>query len=108
MSIVDYLKQINRAVNDGDHDAYRLPDSEQQVAQYLLLYLAGGSRDDLEHVIDYGYRLVNIHLTMNSGLYSDQKVVVEEARRYIAELFNATGIRADLAGRVYLDYHWLK
>ena len=37
-SIVDYLKQMNRAMNEDRLDAYHTPDQSDLVAQYFLLY----------------------------------------------------------------------
>ena len=107
-SIVDYLKQMNRAVNEDQQEEYRLPDDADLVAQYFLLYSASGDPTDFEEEIDYDYQLANVRVTMDTGLYTDEKVVVEAAERYIREEFNAPGITAHLAGRVNVDYHWIK
>ena len=107
-SIVDYLKQMNRAVNDGLPEAYQLPKSSDLVAQYFLLYSMNGNSTDFENEIDYEYRLANIRVTMNSGLYTDIKVVVEAAQLYIENSFNTQGLTATLAGRQNVNYHWIK
>ena len=107
-SIVDYLKQMNRAMNEDRKDAYVLPQDANLVAQYFLLYSASADPMDFEEEIDYDYRLANIRATMDSGQYQVFKPVVLELERYIEEEFNNSEISAHLAGRVYLDYHWLK
>lgn len=107
-SIVDYLKQMNKAVNENKPEAYKLPDSSDLVAQYFLLYSMNGDPVDFENEIDYDYRLANVRVTMDSGFYSDGKVVVEAARNYIDEQFNVPGITATLAGRMNVNYNWLK
>jgi hypothetical protein len=107
-SIVDYLKQINRAANEGGREAYRLPESEELVAQYVLLYSASGNPDRFAHLVDHDYRLANVRITMDSGLYSDEKVVVENAQRYIQQRFNRPELTAHLAGQVSVDYSWIK
>ena len=106
-SIVDYLKQMNRAVYDGRSDAYQLPVSADVSAQYFLLYSMNGDPTDFEDNIDYDYRLANVRAAMDSGLYIDQKVVVEAAEAYIREQFNTPELSARLAGRVNVDYHWI-
>ncbi len=107
-SVVDYLKQMNRSLNEGRADAYVLPDNKDLVAQYFLLYSASGEPDDFQEEVDYDYRLANVRVSMNSGKYSDEKAVVEEAQKYIDQSFNAPGIHATLSGRVNVDYHWIK
>lgn len=37
-SVVDYLKEINQAMYDGDQAHYRLPEKREVIAQYMLLY----------------------------------------------------------------------
>ena len=107
-SIVDYLKQMNRALNEDRREEYRLPNDADLVAQYFLLYSASGDPTDFEEVVDYDYQLANVRVTLDSGLYTDEKPVVEAAERYIREKFNAPGITAHLAGRVNVSYHWIK
>lgn len=107
-SIVDYLKQMNRALNEGRSDAYRLPDAADLVAQYFLLYSASGNPGDFKEEVDYDYRLANLRVRLNDGRYSVKKVVVEATQDYLDSQFNGPGIHASLSGRVNVDYHWLK
>jgi len=107
-SVVDYLKQMNRSLNEGRADAYILPNNKDLIAQYFLLYSASGNPDDFQEEVDYDYRLANIRVSLNSGKYSDEKQVVEAAGKYIDTSFNALGIKATLSGRVNVDYHWIK
>jgi len=51
-SIVDYIKRMNEVMNPEDPGANRVPDSQDLVAQYLLLYSMSGDPDDFEDVID--------------------------------------------------------
>jgi len=107
-SIVDYLKQINRALNGGSDDQYRLPGSSDLVAQYFLIYSATSDPTDFEEEIDYDYQTANIRINMNSGGYQDIKLVVESLNRYIEENVNNQAVHATLSGRVNLNYHWIK
>lgn len=107
-SIVEYLKQMNRALNSDDAAQYRLPADADTVAQQFLLYSASGDPDDFEKEVDYDYRLANVRVRMDTGLYSAEKAVIEATEQYIADHFNSDGIRANLSGRVNVDYHWIK
>ncbi len=107
-SIVDYLKQMNKALNEDNPSDYRLPDNSELVAQYFLLYSMSGKSNDLENKIDYDYRLGNIRVTMDSGLYTDAKVVVESTGKYIKEQFNAPDITGTIAGRQNVNYNWIR
>jgi len=107
-SIVDYLKQMNRALNEDEKSAYQLPNDADLVAQYFLLYSASGDPDDFEEEVDYDYRLANIRIRMDSGQYQHEAVVVKAVEQYALNTFNDTGIKANLSGRVNVDYHWIK
>ena len=107
-SVVDYLKQMNRALHEDRKQAYRLPDNAELAAQYFLLYSASGDPTDFEEQIDYDYRLANVRFRMDTGMYTAEKVVVEAAQQYINAHFNTADINANLSGRVNVDYHWIK
>jgi len=59
-SIVDYIRRMNAVMNPDDADGYRVPDSAELIAQYLLLYAVSGDPGDLDDVVDYNYRQANI------------------------------------------------
>lgn len=108
VSIVDYLKQINRVLTGGSADNYTLPDSRELVAQYFLIHSASGDPTDFQEEVDYNYQLANIQVTLNDGRFSETAPVVKALQRYIDEQFNGPGITANLSGRVNLNYHWIK
>ncbi|MBA1445997.1 MAG: MMPL family transporter [Chromatiales bacterium] len=107
-SIVDYPKQMNKALHEDSKEAYRLPEDPDLVAQYFLLYSASGDPTDFQEEVDYDYQLANVRARLDDGRYSVEKVVIEAAQQYIDDEFNAPGIKAYLSGRVNVDYHWIK
>ena len=107
-SIVDYLKQMNRALNGGDISEYKLPESEALAAQYFLLYSASSDPADFEEEVDYDYQTANVRMNINSGSYQHTKHIVENLESYIESEFNTNSIRATLSGRVNVNYHWIK
>lgn len=108
VSIVDYLKQMNKAMNEGQQSAYELPTEQDVVAQYLLLYSLSGGSSDFEQEIDYDYRLANLRITLNHGAFRSNRPVIESIQTYLAEQFNDETLQANISGRVYLYYHWMK
>ena len=38
VSVSDYMKEIHRAMNEGDSAYYKIPESREMIAQYMLLY----------------------------------------------------------------------
>ncbi len=108
VSIVDYLKQMNQALFDNEADAYTLPETADQVAQYFLLYSMSGDPTDFQEEVDYDYRLANLRVTMNDGLYSTEAKVVAALEDYIENSFNSADMTARLSGHVTVHYNWMK
>ncbi len=55
-SIVDYVKQLHRAVNEGRPDFYTIPDDADLVAQLFFLYGASADPTDFEEEVDFDYQ----------------------------------------------------
>lgn len=107
VSIVDYLKQMNRSLNDGKPEAFELPVNKETVAQYFLVYAAISDPTELEDMVDYDYRTANIRVHVKSGDYLDVKIIVESLQDYLDKHFNSEQIQANLSGRVNVHYRWI-
>jgi len=107
ISLVDYFKEMNRAMSGGDPESFVLPDSEEAIAQYALLY-SMGELDAMRHIVDDNYRTTVVRALCNSGLYSDAIVIREQAEQYLAREFDGPGLSAQLSGRLSVDYEWMR
>lgn len=107
VAYTDYLKQMNKALNESQESMYILPDSVEAAAQYFLIYSSSASSDDFENILDYEYRQANIRIYMDSGEYRDEKVVIKEVEKYLHSTFNQENLKASISGRVNVDYHWV-
>ena len=107
-SVVDYIKQMNRAINENNPEYYSIPEDENLIAQYFLLYSTAGDPTDFEEEIDYEYAMANVRVAMNSGRYSHIRPVIEELQAYIDTKFQDTDMKVTLAGRSNITYHWVK
>tara|TARA_R110002110_G_scaffold91264_2_gene237407 strand:- start:13069 stop:16263 length:3195 start_codon:yes stop_codon:yes gene_type:complete len=108
VSIVDYLKQMNRALSDGGQEAYVLPDDPDLIAQYFLIYSVMSDPTDFEEEVDYDYQTANIRVFTKSGGYQEARQIIEPLQAYIDEHFATTQMSATLSGRVNLNYRWIK
>jgi predicted RND superfamily exporter protein len=108
ISIVDYLKQMNRALNEGKPEQYVIPADNDLIAQYFLLYSTSSSPDDFEEEVDYDYQFANIRLMLNEGAFSKTKGLVEKLNIYLEHHVNDASVKATLTGRINLNYHWIK
>lgn len=106
-SVVDYLKQMNRSINEGTADEYRLVDDEQLNAQLFLLYSVSGDPTDFEEEIDYDYQQANIRVSLTSSSYQELKPLVAAFDGYIKNEFNEPGLKATVSGRAMITYEWV-
>ena len=59
-SIVEQLKLMNRAFHADSVEYYQIPETREEVAQYLLLYTLSGDAEDLDQFVDYDYEKAQI------------------------------------------------
>jgi hypothetical protein len=59
-SVNDYLKEINKSFHNENSEFYQIPESQQMVAQYALLY----SREDLEDFVDDQWQWTTIRVRL--------------------------------------------
>lgn len=56
VSIIDYVKRMNQAMNGDQPGSFTVPDDAALVAQYLLLYGSSGDAEDLTSFVDFDQR----------------------------------------------------
>jgi len=96
-SFVDYVKKMNRSLH-ADNSAYEVvPESRQEIAEYLFLYSISGNPADFRRFVDYDYQ----NAVMWAFLKDDSTQLAEELIRITkdvsAEVF-PEGVTAGVAG----------
>ena len=99
ISIVDLLKQMNRAMNGGAQSAYVLPATAELVSQYLLLYSMSAQPTDFDAYVDYGYRNANLQVWMKNDSSKYAESVVSQIRRQIEPML-PKGVTIQIGGSV--------
>ena len=67
ISIADYIKRMNQALNADQPESFRIPDTREMIAQCLLLYSMSGDESDLEEAINDDYSMACISVSLRSG-----------------------------------------
>ncbi len=109
-SVADYVKRINKELNDGRADAYVVPSDASTIAQELFVFALGGEgRHELERVVASDYSRANISVklqSISSDLVLEQ---IEEADRRARATFAGTGftVMTTGSGRLFstLDHY---
>jgi predicted RND superfamily exporter protein len=99
LSLVDFIKRMNQAMNADRASAYRIPANADLVAQYLLLYASSGDPDDFDSYVDYGYRKAVIQIFYKSDLTQNVAELVRRTQAYAASVF-PSGVRLSMGGGV--------
>ena len=98
LSVNDFLRDINQAFHAEDRDYYRIPDSRQLVAQYLLLY----DSDDIEDFISRQYDHARLAIRMNDHSMQKQAEFIERIRSTLEQI-DSQGLDMTITGRAPSD-----
>jgi predicted RND superfamily exporter protein len=98
-SLADYVKRINKELNDGRPEAYVVPDDRETVAQELFVFSLGGEgRHELERIAASDFSRAHISVKLDSLSSDVVLATVEEAEGLAARAFEGTGIRTMTTG----------
>ncbi|MCK5099047.1 MAG: MMPL family transporter, partial [Desulfobacteraceae bacterium] len=84
-SFTEYLKLIHREMNNGEEAFYKLPDSKELIAQYLLTL----QRDEIERYVSSDYSEINIMVRHIKGSSHELNEAVSDVKKYIETNFNS-------------------
>ncbi len=105
-AVTDVVKVVNRELHGGKARDYRIPDTVPAVAQTLLQYQSSHRPQDLWHMVTPDYRSTAIWLQLTSGDNQDMTRVIEAMDAYLAEHPLPEGIKAQWAGKTYINVVW--
>lgn len=83
-SVVDILKDVNQSFHGDDPAYYRLPENDELIAQYLLMYEISGG-DELEDYLSGDYRRSTLELRVDLTDSPRIRALVEKLEQYLAE-----------------------
>lgn len=103
-SIADIVKRVNQVMHGNDHDFYRIPDTREEIAQYLLQY-----EMSLPYGMDLNYMLrfdrSESRVRVSVGTSSGQKIIaVDKAASEWLEI-NAASMQAQGASLSLMFAH---
>lgn len=92
-SILDILKDLNQTLNEGDEAYYRIPDTEEEVAQMMMLYEnAGGS--EAEYWVDYEYRRLRLMVEISDFNSAEVEKELNDIDMQAKEIFPGASVTA--------------
>jgi predicted RND superfamily exporter protein len=100
VSIAEYLKRMNRVLNENRKEMYKVPDTRELAAQYLFLYSMSGDPADFDPVVDYNYRKANMRFQIKTDDSAVVKSLLKKADVGISKFLDDDRIEVKKAGTV--------
>jgi hypothetical protein len=88
-SVLDVLKESNRALNENRAEFYAVPQARDLIAQEMFLFSNSGS-DDLEKLTDVGFSMARLSLYIPNLDAVDSIVFTEQLEQKIQSIFGNT------------------
>lgn len=99
-SLTDYTKRMNKVMNADKEEFNTIPDEQDMIAQYLLLYEMSGDPENLNKVVDYDYAKMNITFQLKSDNSKALNSAIAIIDTYEDD-FDRFGITLNYAGSGY-------
>jgi len=99
-SLTDYTKRMNKVMNADQEEFNTIPDEQDMIAQYLLLYEMSGDPENLNKVVDYNYAKLNVTFQLKSDNSKALNSAIAIIETYEDD-FNKHGVTMKYAGSGY-------
>ncbi|MBS3771901.1 MAG: MMPL family transporter [Bacteroidales bacterium] len=99
-SLADYIKRMNKVMHADQEEYNKIPDSQNLIAQYLLLYEMSGDPDNLWKEVTYDYNQANLKYQVKEDDSKSLKAAISEIEAFEDD-FHELGIEINYAGSGY-------
>ena len=106
LSVVDYLKNMNQSLHAGDVAYNKIPETRDQIAEYLFLFSVSGRPQQLDEVVDFDYKTGLITIMIQTDHTRDLKHIMDSVLQYTDENFVGTNIDVNLSGSGNNSFIW--
>jgi hypothetical protein len=105
-SVADIVKRV-RYVLKGEETVHNdIPKNQDEIGQYLFLFLMSGNPNDLDNFVDNDYRKANIWVQMKQGNNSDMEEVELATQQFVNKNPIPRGIEIHWSGLTYINKVW--
>ena len=99
-SLADYIDRMNKVMNADSEQYNCIPNDQNMIAQYLLLYEMSGDPENLDRVADYNYSKLNVTFQLKSDNSKAINAAIADISKF-EKPFNQMGIHMKYAGSGY-------
>ncbi|MBI3584915.1 MAG: outer membrane lipoprotein-sorting protein [Nitrospinae bacterium] len=86
-SFARLIKRMHYVMNGEKKEFDVIPDSQELIAQYLLLYSMSGNPGDFDNLVDYEYRRVKVNIYLTTFDQERQREIFDEIQDYTGKIF---------------------
>ena len=98
-SVIDIVKRMNKELHGGDTQYDRIPDNNEEIAQYLLLYSMSGNPGDFNSIVDYDYQRTKVRMMLTSSDQDHHKEIYKGLLEYVEKKFDDS-VNIEFGGEV--------
>lgn len=98
-SIIDIIKRMNKEFHNGDPQYYSIPDNQEEIAQYLLLYSMSGNPSEYGSLVDYENKRMRVRMMLTSSDQEDHMILYDNLQRYAQENLS-NSVKVEYGGEV--------
>lgn len=106
LSVVDFLKSMNKSLHAEDETFNVLPKSAAEISEALYLFSVSGQPELLDEVVDFGYQRANISIIVKTDETARLKTVIDKLRDFIDSNLAGKGVDVNFAGSANNSYIW--
>jgi len=106
LSVVDFIKNMNKSLHSGDPKFDVLPESKEQIAEYLFLFSVSGRPQQLDEVVDLDYQKALVSVIIKTDYTQSLKAIIDDVNAFAAKEFAGTNVKVNLAGSANNSYIW--
>jgi predicted RND superfamily exporter protein len=106
LSVVDYLRSMNKTLHASDAAFDVLPATDEQVAEYLFLFSISGRPEELDEVVDFNYRQANVTIRIKTDHTQALRHIIDDLRQFADQRFAGEDVEVNFAGSANNSYLW--
>lgn len=106
LSVVDYVKSMNRSLHAGNKEFETIPETKELIGEYLYLFSVSGRPEQLDEVVDFDYQTGLISVVVQTDYTRELKVIIDAANDFVDKEFNDLNVKVNLAGSANNSYIW--
>jgi len=100
LSLVEFVKRMNKVLNEDEEEFYSIPDNQNLIAQYFILYEMSGGSGSLWDIVSNDFKTANMQFQLKSDNSQSLNATIEAVDKY-KEDFSELGIKVNYAGSGY-------